>query len=161
METFVVEIAGEPVMAFRAEDHDEAQELVHGDDSERGGVKTTLLEYEREDGQPLWDGASELTVRAATGEEHHEWEAARDAAIESDDDPDDFDAHQGRRFELRSVLWSRNDKAGLHRYTIIVMDDHLRRAVLGIDRVIRRIGRIQDCWRRDNLDHDDFVAFNE
>ena len=55
METFVVEIAGEPVMAFRAENEEEAQELVNGDDSERGGIKTVLAEYSREDGKPLWD----------------------------------------------------------------------------------------------------------
>jgi hypothetical protein len=92
METFVVEIAGEPVMAFRAEDEEEAQELVNGDDSARGGIKTVLAEYGREGGKPLWDGASELTVRAATQAEHNEWEELRDAAIESEDDPDDFNA---------------------------------------------------------------------
>jgi hypothetical protein len=54
METYVVEIAGEPVMAFRAEGENEAQELVHGDDSELDGIKTMLLEYGRESGEPVW-----------------------------------------------------------------------------------------------------------
>jgi hypothetical protein len=40
----------------------------------------------------LYGGASELTTRAATQAEHNEWEELRDAAIESDDDPDDFNA---------------------------------------------------------------------
>jgi hypothetical protein len=92
LETFVVEIAGEPVMAFRAENEEEAQELVNGDDSGRGGIKTVLSQYSREDGKPLWDGASELTARAASQAEHNEWEELRDAAIESDDGPDDFNA---------------------------------------------------------------------
>jgi hypothetical protein len=87
-----LEIAGEPVMAFRAEDQEEAQDLVHGEESERGGIKTVLLEYGREDGKPLWDGTSELTARAATQAEHNEWEELRDAAIAGDDDPDDFNA---------------------------------------------------------------------
>ena len=91
METYVLEVAGEPVMAFRAEDEEEAQELVHGEESENG-IKTTLLEYLREGGQPLWDGVSELTVRSATAEEHQEWQTSRDDAIEAGDDPDGFDA---------------------------------------------------------------------
>ena len=92
METFVVEVADEPVMAFRALDEEEAQELVHGEDSLSEGIKSVLLEYLRGNGDPLWDGQSELTARAATQAEHNEWEELRAAAVESGDDPHDFNA---------------------------------------------------------------------
>jgi hypothetical protein len=67
MRTYVAEINGEPVMAFRAEDHDGAFERLNG------GIKTTLLERERADGGMLWDGQSEIVVRAAMVSEERRW----------------------------------------------------------------------------------------
>ena len=63
MRTYVVEIEGEPVVAFRAE---QAQAMLRG---------------ERGDTRPLWHGIPKLTVRIANERETRRWEKARSAAI--------------------------------------------------------------------------------
>jgi hypothetical protein len=101
MKTFVAEINGEAVIAFRAEDHEEAVAIVN---EENGGLQLGLNGYSgllRADGKPLWDGESEITARRATEDEHKRWLRARDAALGDaaeggaidptmGDDPDDF-----------------------------------------------------------------------
>jgi hypothetical protein len=94
--TFVVEVAGEGVLAFRADYEYEAEDLVH-DYSESeliGGIQAELLNRNRADGRPLWDGRSKLGVRLATDAEHEIWLQNRNAAIghviDIGDDLDDF-----------------------------------------------------------------------
>jgi hypothetical protein len=87
MKTYVAEIDGEAVMAFRAEDYDEAYDMANGDESEHGGMKTVLTESDRAGGGVIWDGQSEIAVREATDAEHERWQEARDAAT--------GDAHEG------------------------------------------------------------------
>lgn len=99
MKTFVVETAGKPIIAFRAENECEAMMSV---DDQDGGLKMGLLEHLHADGTDLWDGETELRVRLATDEEHATWKQCLDSetgksadgyAIDPEtgiDDPDDF-----------------------------------------------------------------------
>src|SRR5215813_14392155 len=98
MKTYVAEINGEAIMAFRAEDDDHTHEIVKEKD---GGLQLGLNGFSgllRADGRPLWDGQSEIRARLATDEEHQRWLKARDAETgegkqidpSMDDDPDDF-----------------------------------------------------------------------
>jgi hypothetical protein len=90
--TFVAVINGEAIMAFRAEDEDEAYDLVNESESENGGIKTVLLEYDRADGGMIWDGASNIEVRPATVAERKLWEESSGDAHEEDmtDGEDDW-----------------------------------------------------------------------
>ena len=101
MRTYVAEINGEAILAFRARDDDHADEEVNGEESEAGGMKSVLLEYDRADGKPLWDGVTEVVARPANALEDAEWRRARDQAYgeategavidrDTDDDPDDY-----------------------------------------------------------------------
>ena len=104
MKTYVAEINGEAVMAFRAMDDDDAHDMVTDED---GDVQQSLNESSgvvREDGSPLWDGKSEIKVRPATEAEDESWRTARDAEIEDadagepvdseiEDDFDDFNVY--------------------------------------------------------------------
>jgi hypothetical protein len=103
MRTYIVEIDGEAVMAFRAEDYAEARTRVHGKESEQGGIKTVLLEYNRTNGRPLWNGISELTTRVANESEARRWEKVCATVrgpghegylidLQNGEDPDDFNA---------------------------------------------------------------------
>ncbi len=86
MKTYVAEINGEAVIAFRAMDDDDAHDMVSDED---GDVQQSLDESSgvlREDGSPLWDGKSEIKVRPATEAEDQEWREARDA---DEHDPED------------------------------------------------------------------------
>jgi hypothetical protein len=92
MKTYVAEINGEAVMAFRAMDDDEAHDMVS---DEEGDLQQNLNESSgvvREDGSPLWDGKSEIKVRPATEAEHEDWRAARDAEIENADEGEPIDS---------------------------------------------------------------------
>jgi hypothetical protein len=84
MKTYVAVIGGEALLAFRAEDDEQAQAIA-GDDE--GDVRTALLEVVRVEGTPLWDGSSPINVRPATDAEHKVWENETDA----DDDADIFE----------------------------------------------------------------------
>jgi hypothetical protein len=104
MKTYVAEINGEAVMAFRALDDDDAHDLVSDED---GDLQQSLNEASgvvREDGSPLWDGKSQITARPATETEDETWREARDAEIgnadegepaesEIEDDFDDFNVY--------------------------------------------------------------------
>ncbi len=98
MKTYVAEINGEAVMAFRAEDDDAALGIVK---EENGGLRLDLYDVLRADGKPLWDGESIISSRLATAAEHDEWLKVRDAEIAAadgkqvnpGDDPDDFNVY--------------------------------------------------------------------
>ncbi len=90
MKTYVVEINGEAIMAFRALDDEDAHDLASDED---GDLRQSLNESSgviREDGSPLWDGTSEIKVRPATESEEEEWRTARDAEIEDADEEDEL-----------------------------------------------------------------------
>ena len=98
MKTYVAEVNGEAVMAFRAEDDDAALGIVN---EENGGLRLGLYDVLRADGKPLWDGESIISSRLATAAEHDEWLKVRDAEIAAaggkqvnpGDDPDDFNVY--------------------------------------------------------------------
>ncbi len=92
MKTYVAEINGEAVMAFRAMDDDDAREMAS---DEEGDLQQSLNEFSgvvREDGSPLWDGKSEIRVRLATEAEDEDWRTARDADIENADEGEPIDS---------------------------------------------------------------------
>src|SRR5262249_40637083 len=92
MKTYVAEINGEAVMAFRAMDDDDARDLASDED---GDLQQSLNESSgvvREDGSPVWDGKSEIKVRPATEAEDQDWREARDAEIEDADDGEPIDS---------------------------------------------------------------------
>jgi len=82
MQTYVAEINGEALMAFRALDDVEARAMA---DDPEGDVRTSLLEVVRVDGSALWDGASPIDVRIAKEHEHTQWQS------ESEGDADEFE----------------------------------------------------------------------
>jgi hypothetical protein len=104
MKTYVAEVNGEAVMAFRAMDDEDAHDMVSDED---GDLQQSLNESSglvREDGSPLWDGKSEIIARPATEAEDESWREARDAEIgeadegepidsEIEDDFDDFNVY--------------------------------------------------------------------
>jgi hypothetical protein len=104
LKTYVAEIHGEAVMAFRAVDDDDANDIVNDED---GDLRQSLDESSgmvRTDGSPLWDGKSEIIARPATEAEDETWRKARDAEIshadegepiesEIEDDFDDFNVY--------------------------------------------------------------------
>lgn len=90
MKTYVVEINGEAIMAFRALDDEDAHDLAS---DEEGELRQSLNESSgviREDGSPLWDGKSEIKVRPATESEDEDWRTARDAEMEDADEEDEL-----------------------------------------------------------------------
>jgi hypothetical protein len=82
MTIYVAEINGEALIAFRADDEEEARAMA---DDDEGDVRTALLEVVRVDGTPLWDGSSDIVVRVATDTERAQWDA------EADGDSDEFE----------------------------------------------------------------------
>ena len=94
MKTYVACIGGEAVLAFRAEDDDEARAMI---DDQEGGIRSDLKAL---DGKPLWDGKCAIQAKEATAAEHAEWEQSRDQAIrdeeidlDSGDDPDEWSVY--------------------------------------------------------------------
>jgi hypothetical protein len=111
MKTYVAEINGEAVIAFRAMDDDDARDMVSDED---GDLQHSLNEPSgivRADGTPLWDGKSEIIARPATEAEDESWRKARDAEIESADEgelidselEDDFDDFTIHLISVKSV----------------------------------------------------------
>jgi hypothetical protein len=95
MQTYVAAIDGKPVLAFRAEDDEQARAIV-----DRESMRSDLKALVDFDGNPLWNGKSPIAVREATPAEHAEWEESRDDAIEDGEidlnaghDPDDWDIY--------------------------------------------------------------------
>jgi hypothetical protein len=99
MKTYVAEINGEAVMAFRAVDDDDAHDIVSDED---GDVQQSLNEESgvvRADGSPLWDGKSKIIARPATEAEDQSWREARDAEIENADEGEPIDAELEEDFD--------------------------------------------------------------
>jgi hypothetical protein len=107
MKTYVAEVNGEAVMAFRAMDDDDAHDMA-------SDLQQSLNESSgmvREDGSALWDGKSEIRVRPATKAEDEDWRTARDAEIENADEgelidseiEDDFDDFNIYLIPVKSV----------------------------------------------------------
>jgi hypothetical protein len=78
MHTYVAEIGGVPIVVFQAEDDEYARELAN---THADGLRVWLFDYNKPDGQPVWDGVSEIIVRRATEGEDARWLKARDASI--------------------------------------------------------------------------------
>jgi hypothetical protein len=97
MKTYVARIGGKAVLAFRAEDDDQAQDIV---DDHEGTLRSDLRELVDEDDKPLWDGKAEIEAREATPAQHAEWEQSRDQAIadgeidlDAGNDPDEWNVY--------------------------------------------------------------------
>ncbi len=98
MKTYVACIGEEAVLAFRAENDDEAQEMI--DDEEEGSIRSDLKVLVGTDEKPLWDGKSAIVIQEATAAQHGEWEQSRDQAISDEeidldagDDPDEWNVY--------------------------------------------------------------------
>ena len=78
MNTYVAIIGGKAVLAFRAEDDDEARAMIN---DQGGSMRSDLKVLLGADGKPLWDGKSVIEVREATAAQHAEWKQSRDQAI--------------------------------------------------------------------------------
>jgi hypothetical protein len=103
MKTYVAEIGGEAVMAFRAMDDDDARDMVSNED---GDVRQALDESSgvvRADGSPLWDGKSEIIARPATDAEDGIWQEARDAEISDADEGELIESEIDEDFDDISV----------------------------------------------------------
>lgn len=97
VQTYVASIGGQAVMAFRAEDDDQARAIVDDPD---GSMRSDLRVLAGSDGKPLWDGKSAIAVQEATAEQHAEWEQSRDQAItdgeidlDAGSDPDEWNVY--------------------------------------------------------------------
>jgi hypothetical protein len=100
MKTYVACIGEEAVLAFRAENDDDAHAVI---DDEEGSIRSDLKVLVGTDEKPLWDGKSALQVREATAAQHAEWEQSRDQAISDEeidldagDDPDEWSVYLTR-----------------------------------------------------------------
>jgi hypothetical protein len=97
MKTYVASINGNAVLAFRAEDDDQARAII---DDPEGSMRSDLLTLIGADGKPLWDGKSAIQAREATPAQHAEWEQSRDQAIsdgeidlDAGNDPDEWNVY--------------------------------------------------------------------
>jgi hypothetical protein len=100
MKTYVACIGGEAVLAFRAEDDDEARAMI---DDQEGRIRSDLKVLVGTDEKPLWDGKSAIQALDATAAQHAEWEQSRDQAISDEeidldagDDPDEWSVYLTR-----------------------------------------------------------------
>ena len=66
MNTYVVSIGGQAVLAFRAEDDNQAREMI---DDHEGNLRSDLQTLVDTDGKPLWDGKTAIHVKG--GELQH------------------------------------------------------------------------------------------
>ena len=76
MQTYVATIGGTAMMAFRAENEDQARATI----KERN-MRADLHTLVGPDGKSLRDGKSDIQVREATPAQHTEWEQSRDQAV--------------------------------------------------------------------------------
>jgi hypothetical protein len=97
MKTYVACIGEEAVLAFRAENDDDAHAMI---DDEEGSIRSDLKALVGTDEKPLWDGKSALQVREATAAQRAAWEQSRDQAISDEeidldagDDPDEWSVY--------------------------------------------------------------------
>jgi hypothetical protein len=107
MKTYVASINGNAVLAFRAEDDDQARAII---DDPEGGMRSDLLTLIGADGRSLWDGKSAIQAREATPAQHAEWEQSRDQAIsdgeidlDAGNDPDEWNVY---RYEINPCFRS-------------------------------------------------------
>jgi hypothetical protein len=107
MKTFVAYIGGQAVLAFRAEDNDQARAIINNDE---GSMRSDLKVLVGTDGTPLWDGKSAIEAREATAAQHAEWEQARDQAIavgeidlDAGNDPDEWEVYLMSVPELKKL----------------------------------------------------------
>lgn len=63
MKTYVAFIGEKAVLAFRAENDDEAHEMI---DDKEGSIRSDLKVLLGADEKPLWDGKSAIQMREAT-----------------------------------------------------------------------------------------------
>jgi hypothetical protein len=97
MRTYVASIGEKAVMAFRAEDDDQARDII---DDQGGSMRSDLKVLDSTDEKPLWDGKSAIETREATPAQHAEWERSRDQAIsngeidlDAGNDPDEWNVY--------------------------------------------------------------------
>jgi hypothetical protein len=97
MKTYVATIGGNAVLAFRAEDDDQALAII---DDPEGSMRSDLHALVGTNGKPLWDGKSTIQAREATPAQHTEWEQSRDQAIsdgeidlDAGNDPDEWNVY--------------------------------------------------------------------
>ena len=67
MALFTVEVSGRPVLVFSEGNRRAAEELL------ASAIGPDLLDFEEEEGRPVWDGEEGLTVREAHPEEAARW----------------------------------------------------------------------------------------
>jgi hypothetical protein len=90
MKTYVVEIDGEAILAFRADNDEAAQRIICEEDA---GLQFVLRGYSgllRADGRVMWNGTSPIRRRLASPQEHERWLTLRSARSGAPDDPDDW-----------------------------------------------------------------------
>jgi hypothetical protein len=97
MKTYVACIGEVAILAFRAENDDEAHKMV---DDKEGIIRSDLRALVGTDEKALWDGKSAIHLRDATTAQHAEWEQSRDQAISDEeidldagDDPDEWSVY--------------------------------------------------------------------
>ncbi len=78
MALFTVEVSGRPVLVFSEGSRRAAEELL------ASAIGPDLLDFEEEEGRPVWDGEEELTVREAHPEEAARWEQGLAEAKQDD-----------------------------------------------------------------------------
>jgi hypothetical protein len=95
MQTYVVSIGGKAVLAFRAEDDEQAGEVAHST-----SMQSDLRTLTDTDGKPLWDGRADIQVQLASAAHDVEWQQSRDQAIRDGEidlnaghDPDDWEVY--------------------------------------------------------------------
>ena len=95
MQTYVAVVGGKALLAFRAEDDEQARAVIDGN-----SMRSDLRSLTDVADEPLWDGKSAIGLREATAAEHAEWERSRDQAIEDREidldaghDPDDWEIY--------------------------------------------------------------------
>src|SRR2546422_9108336 len=79
MRTYVVEINGEAIIAFRAEGDNDAYHIVNETNGDLQLGLNGFFGVVRIDGNLLWDGETEINVRLATDSEDKIWLDVRDA----------------------------------------------------------------------------------
>jgi hypothetical protein len=77
MTVYVAEILGRGVVAFDAADEADARARL-----EDRSLRRDLIVHQSE-GRPLWDGVSEILVRAALRAEAESWQTSRALAVQS------------------------------------------------------------------------------
>jgi len=95
MQTYVVSIGGKAVLAFRAEDDEQAREVAHST-----SMQSDLRTLTDTEGKALWDGNAEIQVLRASVAHDAEWQQSRDQAIRDGEidlnaghDPDDWEVY--------------------------------------------------------------------